>query len=105
MLCSKYRRTLEIKSTYAALRQSMQELSVQSCDEFETWRAKEKAHLRSLSKEPEQETLEMEYFQKLVNLRDTKYVLLLFNCPLLSDTRKQGARYRHSWGGVALCPR
>ncbi|KAJ7853837.1 hypothetical protein B0H14DRAFT_3653218 [Mycena olivaceomarginata] len=64
-LISKYRRALEIKSTYSALRQSMRELGVQSRDEFETWRTKEKAHLRSLSKEPEQETLEMEYFQKL----------------------------------------
>ncbi|KAJ7839844.1 hypothetical protein B0H14DRAFT_2287168, partial [Mycena olivaceomarginata] len=65
LLCSKYRHALEIKSTYAALRQSMRELGVQSRDEFEMWRVKEKAHLRSLSKEPEQETLEMEYFQKL----------------------------------------
>jgi hypothetical protein len=76
VLCSKYQRALEIKSMYSALRQSMWELSMQSRDEFETWREKEKAHLCSLSKEPKQETLEMEYFQKLVNLRDTKYVPL-----------------------------
>jgi hypothetical protein len=54
----------------------MRELGVQSPDEFETWRTKEKAHLHSLSKEPEQETLEMEYFQKLVNLGDAEYVPL-----------------------------
>ncbi|KAJ6468159.1 hypothetical protein DFH09DRAFT_846521, partial [Mycena vulgaris] len=72
VLCSKYRRALGIKSMYVALRESMRELGVQSRDEFETWRAKEKAHLRTLSKEPEEETLEMEYFQKLVNLRDTE---------------------------------
>ncbi|KAJ7727652.1 hypothetical protein DFH07DRAFT_871547 [Mycena maculata] len=69
LLCNKYRRALGIKATYATLRQSMRELGVQSRSEFETWRAKERGHLRSLSKEPEQETLEMEYFQKLVNLR------------------------------------
>ncbi|KAJ6525515.1 hypothetical protein DFH09DRAFT_1095569 [Mycena vulgaris] len=57
MLCNKYRRDL-------AIRQHT------SRDEFETWRAKEKAHLCMLSKEPEVETLEMEYFQKLVNLMD-----------------------------------
>ncbi|KAJ7236754.1 hypothetical protein B0H12DRAFT_986328, partial [Mycena haematopus] len=39
---------------------------------FEEWHAKEKAHLRTLSKEPLQETLEMEYYQKLVNLRDVE---------------------------------
>ncbi|KAJ6501407.1 hypothetical protein DFH09DRAFT_1335950 [Mycena vulgaris] len=72
VLCSKYRRALGIKSTHVALRESMRELGVQSRDEFETWRAKEKAHLRTLSKEPEEETLEMEYFQKLVNLRDAE---------------------------------
>jgi hypothetical protein len=74
VLCSKYRRALEIKSTYSALCQSMRELGMQSRDEFETWQEKEKAHLRSRSKEPEQETMEMEYFQKLVNLRDTECV-------------------------------
>ncbi|KAF7337160.1 hypothetical protein MVEN_02154000 [Mycena venus] len=36
------------------------ELSVQSRDEFETWREREKAHLRTLLKEPEEETLKME---------------------------------------------
>ncbi|KAJ7310670.1 hypothetical protein DFH08DRAFT_918254 [Mycena albidolilacea] len=72
VLCSKYWRTLEIKSTYTALQLSMRDLGVQSHDEFETWRTKEKVHLRSLSKEPEQETLEMEYYQKLVNLMDTE---------------------------------
>ncbi|KAJ6546005.1 hypothetical protein DFH09DRAFT_1321246 [Mycena vulgaris] len=72
VLCSKYRRALGIKSMHVMLRESMRELGVQSCDEFETWRAKEKAHLCTLSKEPEEETLEMEYFQKLVNLRDAK---------------------------------
>ncbi|KAJ7629333.1 hypothetical protein B0H17DRAFT_1218229 [Mycena rosella] len=37
---------------------------------FETWLAKEKAFLRTLSKEPPQETLETEYYQKLLNLLD-----------------------------------
>jgi hypothetical protein len=41
------------------------------------WRTKEKVHFCSLSKEPEQETLEMVYFQKLVNLMDAEYVPLL----------------------------
>ncbi|KAJ7640901.1 hypothetical protein DFH06DRAFT_1137727, partial [Mycena polygramma] len=69
LLASKYRRALEIKATYPALLQSMRELGVESRDEFETWRMQEKAHLRSLSKEPQEETLEMEYLQKLINLR------------------------------------
>ncbi|KAK7028351.1 hypothetical protein R3P38DRAFT_3314844 [Favolaschia claudopus] len=72
LLSSKYRRALEIRSTYQTLRQAMRELGVQSRDEFQQWREKERAHLRTLSKEPVQETLEMEYYQKLVNLREAE---------------------------------
>ncbi|KAJ6522597.1 hypothetical protein B0H19DRAFT_1224037 [Mycena capillaripes] len=70
LLCNKYQRALEIKATYAALRETMRELGVESRDEFNKWWVKEKAYLCTLSKEPEQETLEMEYLQKLVNLQD-----------------------------------
>ncbi|KAF7349559.1 hypothetical protein MSAN_01681000 [Mycena sanguinolenta] len=69
---------LEIKSTFNASRDSMRELGVQSRAEFESWRASEKAHLSTLLKEPEEETLEMEYFQELVNLQDAEYVRASF---------------------------
>ncbi|KAK7040640.1 hypothetical protein R3P38DRAFT_2513560 [Favolaschia claudopus] len=72
LLSSKYRRALEVKSTYQTLREAMRDLGVRSRDEFERWREKERAHLRTLSKEPAQETLEMEYYQKLVNLREAE---------------------------------
>ncbi|KAK7046968.1 hypothetical protein R3P38DRAFT_2507024 [Favolaschia claudopus] len=65
LLCYKYRRALEIKATYGALRVAMADLGVESRDEFEAWIAKEKAFLHTLSKEPLEETLEMEYYQKL----------------------------------------
>ncbi|KAJ7260849.1 hypothetical protein B0H12DRAFT_1013808 [Mycena haematopus] len=68
LLSTKYRRALSIKATYQSLRAAMRDLHVESRDEFEEWLAKEKAHLRTLSKEPLEETLEMEYYQKLVNL-------------------------------------
>ncbi|KAJ7873189.1 hypothetical protein B0H13DRAFT_2349171 [Mycena leptocephala] len=71
-LCNKYRCALEIKATHTSLHNTMQELGVQSRDEFEAWQAKEKAHLCTLSKEPPEETLEMEYYQKLVNLQDAE---------------------------------
>ncbi|KAJ6603182.1 hypothetical protein DFH09DRAFT_1242728 [Mycena vulgaris] len=88
VLCNKYRRALEIKATYAALRETMRELGVESRSEFESWRAKEKAHLLTLSKEPEQETLEMEYFQKLVNLQDAEDridIILGLQLPVVAD--------------------
>ncbi|KAF7344239.1 hypothetical protein MVEN_01715100 [Mycena venus] len=72
LLCSKYKRALEIKATETTLRATMRELGVESQDVFEMWRAREKAHLCTLSKEPEEETLEMEYLQKLINLREAQ---------------------------------
>ncbi|KAJ6451575.1 hypothetical protein C8R45DRAFT_1124599 [Mycena sanguinolenta] len=70
LLCSKYHRALEVLATQQTLRDAMCRLNVQSTVEFEEWLEKEKTHLRGLLKEPLQETLEMEYYQKLVNLAD-----------------------------------
>jgi hypothetical protein len=65
---------LEIRAMETTLRATMRELGMELQDVFETWRAREKAHLRTLSKEPKEETLEMEYLQKLINLRDAQYI-------------------------------
>ncbi|KAJ7745015.1 hypothetical protein DFH07DRAFT_776919 [Mycena maculata] len=62
VLCSKYRRALEIKGTYGSLCDAMQRLQVESHETY----------LRTLSREPLEETLEMEYYQKLVNLQATE---------------------------------
>ncbi|KAJ7857406.1 hypothetical protein B0H13DRAFT_2237713 [Mycena leptocephala] len=70
LLCNRYRRALAIKSTLQVLEGTMRELGVNTQLEFEQWLEKEKAHLRTLSKEWLQKTLEMEYYQKLVNLQD-----------------------------------
>ncbi|KAJ7182983.1 hypothetical protein C8R43DRAFT_868822 [Mycena crocata] len=74
LLANKYRRALKIRATLPELELTMATLGVQSRDVFEGWLEKEKAHLRSLLTEPVQETLEMEYYQKLVNLADLEYV-------------------------------
>jgi hypothetical protein len=70
---NKYRRALKIKAGLPALQDAMRSLDVESRDVFEMWLAKEKQYLRSLSKEPAEETLEMEYYQKLVNWQDHEY--------------------------------
>jgi hypothetical protein len=54
------------------LHETMASLGVETCLVFETWLEKEKMYLNSLMKEPAQETLQMEYYQKLVNLHDHK---------------------------------
>ena len=43
---------------------------------FEDWLEEEQAYLKGLTKEPMVETMEMEYYQKLVNLRASEYVPL-----------------------------
>ncbi|KAJ7028886.1 hypothetical protein C8F04DRAFT_1212051 [Mycena alexandri] len=70
LLANKYRRALKIKGTLPLLRETMASMGVETRSVFETWLQKERAYLASLTKEPTQETLQMEYYQKLVNLCD-----------------------------------
>lgn len=50
----------------------MRDLRVESRAVFEEWLEREKTYLQTLSKEPLEETMEMEYYQKLVNLQDAE---------------------------------
>ncbi|KAJ7813877.1 hypothetical protein B0H14DRAFT_3090238 [Mycena olivaceomarginata] len=75
VLANKYRRALKIKATLPMLRETMASLGVETRSVFETWLEKEKTYLNSLTKEPAEETLQMEYYQKLVNLHDHEQVL------------------------------
>ncbi|KAF8144514.1 hypothetical protein K438DRAFT_1910939 [Mycena galopus ATCC 62051] len=72
VIANKYRRALKIKHGLPALHAAMKSLGVTAREEFATWLGKEKQYLRTLTKEPIQETLEMEYYQKLVNYRDNE---------------------------------
>ncbi|KAJ7280620.1 hypothetical protein C8J57DRAFT_1500837 [Mycena rebaudengoi] len=109
LLASKYRRALEIKQTSSMFQEEMCHLGVGARAEFAGWLAAEKAYLKSLSKEPEQETLQMEYYQKLINLQDTEERLatvlgiaapnLAANAPyakLTKATRRLETQRRHA---------
>jgi len=52
----------------------MAEQGIKNEATFNSWLTEEKAYLLSLSKEPIQETMEMEYYQRLVNLYASQYV-------------------------------
>ena len=52
----------------------MRDLGVVDTKVFEEWLEEEKAYLLGLQKEPLEETLQMEYWQKLLNLQASKYV-------------------------------
>jgi hypothetical protein len=47
----------------------MSDLGIPDESVFEAWLDEERAYLQGLQKEPEDETLQMEYWQKLVDLR------------------------------------
>lgn len=69
-LYNNYKQALDILSSGpAALSQAMTDLKISDTRVFEEWREEEKVYLEGLQKEPIIETLEMEYYQKLVNLR------------------------------------
>ncbi|KAG1859026.1 hypothetical protein DFJ58DRAFT_840305 [Suillus subalutaceus] len=64
-----YKQALEIIANgEAVLPKVMQELKVEDESVFECWLEDEKIYLKGLTREPEEETLQMEYWQRLVNL-------------------------------------
>ncbi|KAF7359988.1 hypothetical protein MVEN_00725800 [Mycena venus] len=72
LLVTKYKRALEVRRTWTALKETMRKLGVQDVSVFEEWLKLEKAYLDELSTEPLEETLKMEYYQKLVNLDEAE---------------------------------
>lgn len=56
----------------STLPQLMRELGITNDSVFENWLVEERAYLMSLNQEPKHETLQMEYWQKLVNMTASK---------------------------------
>jgi hypothetical protein len=74
-LHSNYKQALNILATGdATLPKLMQDLGIGDDSMFESWLEEEKAYLNGLSREPEEETLQMEYWQRLVNLNASRWV-------------------------------
>ncbi|KAG2059913.1 hypothetical protein BDR06DRAFT_613352 [Suillus hirtellus] len=72
-LYNNYKQALDILyDGQTVLPHLMQELSVTDESELKAWLENERAYLLSRTHEPEQETLQMEYWQKLVNLSTSK---------------------------------
>jgi hypothetical protein len=68
-LYNNYKQALDILSSGpSALAQAMTDLGITDAGVFEKWLDEERVYLEGLQKEPVTETLEMEYYQKLVNL-------------------------------------
>ncbi|KIK40552.1 hypothetical protein CY34DRAFT_24782 [Suillus luteus UH-Slu-Lm8-n1] len=68
-LYNNYRQALDILNNgQINLSRVMQDLDITDVSVFNQWITNEKEYLQGLKSEPEQETLQMEYWQKLVNL-------------------------------------
>ncbi|KAJ7790880.1 hypothetical protein B0H14DRAFT_3094581 [Mycena olivaceomarginata] len=74
-LCDNYRQALGILKTEGALRAWMQQEKIDSVNRFHEWLVEEKTYLQGLKNagKTNEETLEMEYVQKLVNLSASQY--------------------------------
>ncbi|KAG6824531.1 hypothetical protein H0H92_006579, partial [Tricholoma furcatifolium] len=71
-LVNNYRQALGILETRSALQKTMDDQGIASTDVFHAWLREEHAYLTSLINEPLEETLGMEYYQKLVNYHDAQ---------------------------------
>lgn len=71
-LVNNYKQAINLLNGKATLRHTMRELSIENEVVFDRWLAEEKVYLLTLSKEPLIETMEMEYYQRLINLRDSQ---------------------------------
>ena len=71
-LVNNYYQALDILKGGPALEKTMLDQGIEGTDTFHVWLAEEHAYLKSLSKEPLQESLEMEYLQKLVNFQGSE---------------------------------
>ncbi|KAJ7782103.1 hypothetical protein B0H14DRAFT_3095747 [Mycena olivaceomarginata] len=91
-LCSNYHQALGILKTEAPLRAWMRQEGVDSVDRFTEWLAEETTYLEGLKSAPKtnNETLEMEYVQKLVNLSASQYVQPLDNVVAAEARRARG---------------
>jgi hypothetical protein len=73
-LCNNYKQALQILSGEAAFNKLMRDQNIANVGVFDEWLAEERLYLLNLRREPLQETLVMENWQKLVNLGASEYV-------------------------------
>ncbi|KAK0209944.1 hypothetical protein IW262DRAFT_1450714 [Armillaria fumosa] len=85
-LCNNYRQALEIIDSYPALQKSMRELGVADEKEFEAWLREEEVYLSNLRHEPPEETIEMEYFSRLVHYYDIESKVTASNRVIFVNT-------------------
>ncbi|KAJ3833253.1 hypothetical protein F5878DRAFT_654388 [Lentinula raphanica] len=96
-----YKQALEIEATRPALAKTMNDLGISSADTFEEWLKEERDYLNGLKREPAEETLQMEYYQKLVKLQDAELstsinIWIHYTPDGVDQTRKVETQRRHA---------
>ncbi|KAJ3745615.1 hypothetical protein DFH05DRAFT_1610652 [Lentinula detonsa] len=76
LLVDNYKQAVDIQATLPALAKTMSDLGIPSVDTFNQWLKEEKDYLSGLKKEPAEETVQMEYYKKLVKLEDAELKLI-----------------------------
>lgn len=67
-LINNYKQALQVIAGQDVLEKQMRERNIVDISIFQQWLKEEQEYLTNLSREPLEETLQMEYYQKLVNL-------------------------------------
>lgn len=89
-LVDNYMQALDILKTETPLRATMKQHGITDPLLFNTWLAEEKEYLSNLTSEPLEETLEMEYYGRLVELSECQYVFFrLFDEVSLNGLQKE----------------
>ncbi|KAJ3740353.1 hypothetical protein DFH05DRAFT_1537398 [Lentinula detonsa] len=75
LLVDNYKQAVDIQATLPALAKTMSDLGIPSVDTFDQWLKEEKDYLSELKKEPADETVQMDYYKKLVKLEDAEHLI------------------------------
>ena len=73
-MLNNYKQALEILDTRPAVERALVKVGARDMEMVKEWLKEEEEYLRGLSKEPLEETLEMEYYKLLLNLSTSEYV-------------------------------
>lgn len=86
ILCSSYKRALAVLDMEPELVRLMRDFNMADRTEFEEWLREEKEYLQGLSRQPPEETLQMEYYKKLLKLKGYQCVIITFFCYIFSPS-------------------
>ena len=78
-LLNNYKQALEILDTRSAVDSALVKVGARDMVMVKEWLKEEEEYLRGLSKEPLEETLEMEYYKLLLNFNNSEYVQFFYS--------------------------